>query len=582
MTRTAAGLRLALALVATSGPATLAAQDPSVVAEQRVEDNSLYTVEELDNLLAPVALYPDPILAQLLVAATFPEQVQLAARYVATYGTDGIDDQAWDVSVKSIARYEPVLNMLVERPNWATALGRAYALQPGDVMASVQSLRRMARAQGNLVSTEQQRVEVEREAIRIVPAQPRIVYVPVYDPYVIYHEPVYYARVHTPHWSFGVGYPIGVWLNYDLDWTTRVVFYHGWGGHGHRYRHTWYHVSRPYISYSGIYINSNRTIVVINRNVVRRHVRYDHFDRYNYVHRRTSWDRRDLPGRGYNNKPGLENRYGIPTYGNSGVDKPGKFDRGSVPKVSRNDAPSGDRPSGGFGGRGSGPGGRDRDDDARGNGGRDRDDDARGGRGGSGRGIGGNGGNGGRGDDLRAAKESDRVTPVRVGGTRRPLYPGSGEDISPDRVKATPVARREGSGGSGTWNVRPSGKGDAPRATPRTSAGQVAPRFEPDRSAPRISSGSAPRSSGSRMSAPREEVPREYSPRASSPRSSEPRMGAPRSSAPRVSAPRSSEPRASAPRSSAPRVSAPRSSAPKSSPSRGGSSSKGGSRKGAN
>lgn len=78
----------------------------------------------------------------------------------------------------SIAHYAPVLNMLVERPNWATAVGRAYAMQPGDVMASVQSLRRMARAQGNLQSTEQQRVEVEREYIRIVPAQPRVVYVP--------------------------------------------------------------------------------------------------------------------------------------------------------------------------------------------------------------------------------------------------------------------------------------------------------------------------------------------------------------------------------------------------------------------
>lgn len=543
MTRSTAALRLALAFATATSPFALAtsveAQEPTVRTESE-QDDALYTVEELDNLLAPVALYPDPILAQLLVAATYPEQVQLAARYVATYGTSGIDDQAWDISVKSIARYEPVLNMLAERPNWATALGRAYAMQPGDVMASVQSLRTMARAQGNLVTTSEQRVEVEREAIRIVPAQPTVIYVPVYDPEVIYYRPVDYFHVRTPYWSFGIGYPIGGWLAYDLDWSTRVVYYHGWNGYGRP--RTWYHVSRPYISVSGIYISPRRSVIVINRNIVHRRVEYVGFSRYNTVHRRTSWDRRDLPGRDYPGrgqggqyaKPGTPDRYGIPARRDVGVYKPDKRDdaRGTVPRVGGN-APRGDNgsarpPVGGRDERPNVPGNR----------------------------PGGNGGNGG-----------DRVIPVRAGGTQRPLYPPS-EDISPDRVRGRSTDRGAAAGsGNGTWNARPTAdraepsykpsrvdQGGAPRTTPREvprnatrSAPSYEPRYEP-RATPRAEPRSQPRvDRNSERSAPRVSVPRSSEPRASVPRSSEPR------SAPRASAPRASEPRQSAPRASAPR-----------------------------
>ncbi len=559
MARTSAGLRLALALAAGATPATIAAQDPAVVAEQGVQENELYTVEELDNLLAPVALYPDPILAQLLVAATYPEQVALAQRYVQTYGAAGVDEQAWDVSVKAIARYEPVLNMLAERPNWATAVGRAYALQPGDVMASVQSLRRMAQAQGNLVTTSQQRVEVEPAAIRIVPAQPQVIYVPVYDPYVVYHRPVNYLHVHTPYWSFGMGYPIGAWLGYDFDWGTRVVYYHGWHGYGRR--HTWYHVSRPYISFSGIWVSPRRTVVVINRTIVRRHVRYDGFDRYNYVHRRTHWDRRDLPGRGvYVGRGGKEqmpDRYGIPTRRNDDVYKPGKEDDGVVPRVGRAPAPGTGGPGrGGYpgtpgrgsGGRGDDDRGRGGDDRGRGN---DRDDDR---------------GRGGDSDLRNRANDANRVKPLRIGGERRPLYPGSGEDLSPDRIKGGTVARRETGGvgggarpgagtggGDGTWNPR----SPDPVRAPRTSADRATPRFEPIERARPVPRGEAGVPRATPRSAP---STRGYEPRSTpSTRGYEPRS-TPRASIPRASAPRESAPRASAPRQSAPRASAPRAS----------------------
>ena len=526
MTRSTAAIRLVLAFASSAGSLTLAtsvgAREPTARAES-VQDEQLYTVEELDNLLAPVALYPDPILAQLLIAATYPEQVQLAARYVATYGTAGIDDQAWDVSVKSIARYEPVLNMLTERPNWATAVGRAYALQPGDVMASVQSLRQMARQQGNLVTTSEQRVEVERETIRIVPAQPTVIYVPVYDPQVIYYRPVDYFSVRTPYWSFGIGYPIGGWLGYDLDWSTRVVYYHGWNSYGGR--HSWFDVSRPYISFTNIYYSPHHTVVVINRNIVHRRVAYDGFDRYNVVHRRTSWDRRDLPGRGGNDvgryaKPASSDRYGIPSRRDLGISKPDKRDqeRGSVPRV------GGDASRVGSGNTqppraGAGAGG-------------------------------------------------ERVKPIRAGGSRQPLYPPT-EDIAPDRTRSGTVARRETSAGNGTWNARPSADrepsykpargGSTPRVEPRS-----APRSEP-RSAPRSERRSEPRyePSAEPRSVPRASEPRSREPQASEPRSREPRASEPRSREPRASEPRSREPRASEPRASVPRQSEPRASSPR-------------------
>jgi uncharacterized membrane protein YgcG len=232
-----------------------------------------------------------------------------------------------------------VLNLLADRPDWATALGQAYAMQPGDVMASVQSLRRMAQAQGNLQSTNEQRIEYEPGEIRIVPAQPRVIYVPVYDPQIVYVRPINYHRVRTSYWSFGIGFPIGAWLSYDVDWGRRVVYYHGWNHYG--YSHRWYHVSRPYIAINSIYVGRHVS-VSINTWVTRRRVHYDDFGRYNTIHRVT-WNRQGLPGRsGYDrwDRNDDRSRYGIPTGRNAVVNKPAKNvpDR-VVPVVNRSASP---------------------------------------------------------------------------------------------------------------------------------------------------------------------------------------------------------------------------------------------------
>lgn len=283
-------LALVLALATAASVNSAAAQDarmydPNVVA---------YSAEQLDNLVAPIALYPDPILAQALIAATFPDQIQLAAKHVRAYGTRNIDDQNWDVSVKSIAHYPPVLNLLADREDWTVALGQAYAEQSGEVMDAVQRLRAMARAQGNLQTTAEQTVIVEQpRVIRIVPANPRYIYVPTYDPEIVYVRPIYFsAAYYTRYWSFGIGFPIGSWLMYDCDWRYRRVYYDNWYGGG------WRVASRPYVTINVVYVHPRYEVVHYNRTIIHHRVNYVNLRRYNTVHRTVTYETRYRPGGG--------------------------------------------------------------------------------------------------------------------------------------------------------------------------------------------------------------------------------------------------------------------------------------------
>ncbi len=153
----------------------------------------------------------------MLVAATFPDQVEEAARYVREYGQNGIDEQDWDVSVKAVAHYPTVIGMMADKIDWTTSLGQAYVNQSSDVAASVQHLRHLARDAGNLDSSPQQEVLEHDNYIAISPYQPEYIYVPVYDPAIIYYRRPYYG----PAITFGVGFPIGAWLNLDFRWGYR-------------------------------------------------------------------------------------------------------------------------------------------------------------------------------------------------------------------------------------------------------------------------------------------------------------------------------------------------------------------------
>ena len=241
-----------------------------------------FTPDQLDNLLAPVALYPDPLLAQVLLAATFPDQIDEAARYVRGGGPpDDIDNQQWDVSVKAVARYPTVLEMMDSKLDWTTSLGQAYVNQSTDVQESIQRLRVMAHNQGTLESNPQMQVVEQDGNWCIWPAQPQFIYVPVYDPAVVFFpRPIWWRG--GPFITFGVGFPIGAWFIYDFDWGHRRVFYHGWD-RGHL--EPWAERSRPYVHITNVYVNERNRNVVVNRTVINRQVNVQNLNRYNSVHK---------------------------------------------------------------------------------------------------------------------------------------------------------------------------------------------------------------------------------------------------------------------------------------------------------
>lgn len=214
----------------------------------------LLSDQELDNLLAPIALYPDPVLAVLLPASTYPTEVADAAAWLRS-GRDPylIDDQLWDESVRAVAHYPDVLYMMANNMDWTADLGDAFLNQPEDVARSIQRLRWCARGVGNLVSTGQQTVIIEGDYIQIIPAQPQYIYIPRYDPAAICIESPRPGI--SPFLTFGVGLIIGGWLFMDFDWGHHHVIYHGW------HRRGWVDHARPYVHVTNVYINRSRPYI---------------------------------------------------------------------------------------------------------------------------------------------------------------------------------------------------------------------------------------------------------------------------------------------------------------------------------
>jgi hypothetical protein len=242
--------------------------------------DTYFSSDQLENLVAPVALYPDPLLAQVLLAATFPDQIDEAARTVRAFGSGyAVDSAPWDVSVKAVAHYPTVLSMMADKIDWTTSLGQAYVNQSSDLMEAVQRLRRQARSGGYLVTSPQQEIVDADGYLYIYPAQPQYIYVPVYDPGIVF---VVGSRFHAgPVIWFGTGFLIGAWLNHDCDWGHHRVFYHGWEGGGP----VWIARSRSYVHINNIYINNVYRNVTPNRRVLDRRVNYGALNRYNSVHR---------------------------------------------------------------------------------------------------------------------------------------------------------------------------------------------------------------------------------------------------------------------------------------------------------
>ena len=159
------------------------------------------SADQLAQLIAPIALYPDALLAQILAASTYPAQIPAADQWLQQmraqgYGSpdqvaSGANAQTtWDPSIKSLTAFPDVLDMLNHNLEWTTSLGNAYYNQPQDVMQTVQVLRQRAEQAGNLQSTPQENVTSDRGYIDIAPPNPEQVYVPTYDPWDVYGQPV--------------------------------------------------------------------------------------------------------------------------------------------------------------------------------------------------------------------------------------------------------------------------------------------------------------------------------------------------------------------------------------------------------
>ncbi|HVU35415.1 MAG TPA: DUF3300 domain-containing protein [Opitutaceae bacterium] len=177
---------------------------------------------QLDQLLSPVALYPDPLLGMILPASTEPDQIGAAASFVsASVDPAQIDQQPWDDSVKALAHYPDVITWMAQNTDWTNQLGQAVATEEPEVMDSIQRLRSNALASGLLVNTPQQQVVVQNSTISIVPTQSGTVYVPTYDPA--------YVESRTPVRGgigirFGAAYPLGAWALFGLDWRAHDLW----------------------------------------------------------------------------------------------------------------------------------------------------------------------------------------------------------------------------------------------------------------------------------------------------------------------------------------------------------------------
>lgn len=201
-------------------------------------DSQKLNAEELGQLLAPIALYPDALIGLILPASTVTTDVVMAARYLKANGDpEHTENQPWDDSVKSLARYPDVLVWMDENLEWTTSVGEAFIEQPADVMAAIQALREQAKAAGNLVDSPQQKVVEDEDNIRIVPADPEVIYVPQYDPQVVYVQS--YSSV--PVLTFGIGFAVGSWLCYDFDWRQRCFYRGSWCGWNRNPHNNWNH-----------------------------------------------------------------------------------------------------------------------------------------------------------------------------------------------------------------------------------------------------------------------------------------------------------------------------------------------------
>lgn len=234
----ARGMRAALAGLVLAALMLLASAWPSGGARAQ-QAPAPYTPQELEQMLAPVALYPDALLAQTLMACSYPAEVTMAADWLRRNpqwkdkGDDAVravDGQPWDASVRSLVAFPQVLEMLDAHPDWTLQVGTAFVTQQSDTMSAVQSLRVQAQLAGNLESNQQVKVVKQTQTIVIQPVNPQVIYVPTYDPTYVFNAwpypafPPYYLPP-PPGYYVGSALAAGIAFGTGIAITNAI-----WGG----------------------------------------------------------------------------------------------------------------------------------------------------------------------------------------------------------------------------------------------------------------------------------------------------------------------------------------------------------------
>ncbi|PYY03496.1 MAG: DUF3300 domain-containing protein [Acidobacteria bacterium] len=215
----------------------------TLVAWQQQQGTAIPS-EQLDSLVAPIALYPDPLLAQVLVASTYPLEIIQLQQWLGKNKTlkdkalvDAVAKQSWDASIQALAALPDVANRLANDIQWTTDVGNAFLAQQSDVMDAVQRMRQKAKDRGTLKSTEQQTVETrlveKKNVIVIEQSNPQVVYVPSYDPVVVWGAPYYpYPPIYYPvgYYAAGMALSFGVGVMMGAFWSGGWGWGSGWGG----------------------------------------------------------------------------------------------------------------------------------------------------------------------------------------------------------------------------------------------------------------------------------------------------------------------------------------------------------------
>ena len=241
--RSREALRLLLAIISII--VLVPGENVAYPQESSQQQSAEIPADQLDSLVAPIALYPDPLLAQVLAASTYPlELIQLQQWLQKNPGlkdkelADAVAKEPWDPSIQSLAGLPDVVKRLADDLQWTTDLGNAFLAQQSDVMEAVQRMRKKAQEKGNLKSNEQQKIETKvvesKQVIVIEQANPQVVYVPSYDPVVVYGPPIYpYPPIYYPpagYYAAGIAISFGVGVMMGAFWSGGWCCGCGWGG----------------------------------------------------------------------------------------------------------------------------------------------------------------------------------------------------------------------------------------------------------------------------------------------------------------------------------------------------------------